>query len=63
MKPRLGKDTLAGIFGTDNLKPITRPKSREISLENLLILKIHNKDMRLIVYAILSKSKEELKYS
>ena len=32
-----------------------RPKSHEISLENLPILKIHNKDMKLIVDAILSR--------
>ena len=37
-----------------------RSKSHEISLENLPILKIHTKDMKLIVDAILSRYHEEL---
>ena len=38
------------------LRYFPRPESHEISLENLLILKIHNEDMKLIVDAILRRS-------
>ena len=45
---------------TDQQSGYPRPKSHEISLENLPILKIHNEDMKLIVDAILSRSQKEI---
>ncbi len=53
VKPSHNSASRSGLMGP-------RPKSHEISLKNLPILKIHAEDMKLIVDAILRRSQEEL---